>query len=102
MTDYEKLVSASEALNQYVTNPINSQYISLALNEKYKEMIRTYNINNEGHIRNYIILYYYERRNKNKDNEDKDDNYEVQYMEDYDEGGIELEDMTPNGKLIKK
>lgn len=35
--DYEKLVSASEALNQYVTNPINSQYISLALNEKYNK-----------------------------------------------------------------
>ena len=65
-------------------------------------MIRPYNINNEVPIRNYISLYYYERRNKNKDNEDKDDNYEVQYMEDYDEGGIELEDMTPNGKLIKK
>lgn len=35
--DYEKLVAASEALNQYVTNPINSQYISLELNEKYKK-----------------------------------------------------------------
>ena len=35
--DYEKLVSASEALNNYVTNPINSQYISLTLNEKYKK-----------------------------------------------------------------
>lgn len=35
--DYEKLVSASEALNQYVTNPINSQYISLELNEKYNK-----------------------------------------------------------------
>ena len=35
--DYEKLVSVSEALNQYVTNPINSQYISLELNEKYNK-----------------------------------------------------------------
>lgn len=35
--DYEKLVEVSEALNKYVTNPINSQYISLALNEKYKK-----------------------------------------------------------------
>ena len=35
--DYEKLVQTSEALNTYVSNPINSQYITLKLNEKYKK-----------------------------------------------------------------
>ena len=88
--------------NKYWWEKKNKKNLTKIKNEKDKEMIRPYNINNEVPIRNYISLYYYERRNKNKDNEDKDDNYEVQYMEDYDEGGIELEDMTPNGKLIKK
>ena len=63
-------------------------------------MIRPYNINNEVPIRNYISLYYYERRNKNKDNEDKDDNYEVQYIEDYDEDVIELDYIGTNSNLI--
>ncbi len=35
--DYERLVELSEGLNNYVTNPINAQYISLELNEKYKK-----------------------------------------------------------------
>ncbi len=35
--DYEKLVEVSEALNNYMSNPINSQYISLELNAKYKK-----------------------------------------------------------------
>ncbi len=33
--DYEKLVETSEALNSYVSNPVNSQYITLVLNDKY-------------------------------------------------------------------
>ena len=64
-------------------------------------MVRPYNINNEVPIRNYINLYYYERRNKIKDSDYKDDIYETQFMDDYDGDGIELEDMTPNGKLIQ-
>lgn len=34
--DHEKLVEIAQALNSYVSNPINSQYITLKLNEKYK------------------------------------------------------------------
>ena len=71
-------------------------------NEKSKESVKPYDLNNEVPIRNYISLYYYERRNKIKDEEKIDENNDIQYMEDYDDGGIELDDLTLNENLIKK
>ena len=87
--------------NKYWWEKKNKKNLNRIKNEKSKEMVRPYNINNEVPIRNYINLYYYERRNKIKDSDYKDDIYETQFMDDYDGDGIELEDMTPNGKLIQ-
>lgn len=33
--NHEELVECCEKLNKYVSNPINSQYITLVLNDKY-------------------------------------------------------------------
>ena len=65
--------------------------------EKSKELIKPYNINMEIPIRKYITLYYYERRNKIKINEEKEDNH---FVDDIEDDTIELEDMSPSGKLI--
>ena len=75
----------------------NKKNLARIKNIETKEMTRPYDIINEIPIRNYINLYHYERRNKIKDEE----NIEI-YEKDYEEGDIELDDMTPNGKLIKK
>ena len=84
--------------NKYWWEKKNKKIISRIKNEKNKENVRPYNINNEVPIRNYINLYYYERRNIIKD--DYDDKYNNKYMDDFDDG-IELEEMTPEGKLIQ-
>ena len=85
----------------------NEKNLAKIKNEKLKEMTKPYDydINNEIPIRKYINLYYYERRNKMnkiKEEENDDDNNEIQYIEDNDEGGIELEELALNTNLIKK
>ena len=80
----------------------NKKNLAKIKNEKIKEMVKPYEINSEIPIRNYINLYYYERRNKIKDEEQEDENNEMQYFEDNDEGGIELEDLNLYSNLIKK
>ena len=88
--------------NKYWWEKKNKKNIAKIKNEKSKESVKPYDLNNEVPIRNYISLYYYERRNKIKDEEKIDENNDMQYMEDYDDGGIELDDLTLNENLIKK
>ena len=70
-------------------------------NEKNKEMVKPYKIETEVPIRKYINLYYHERRNKIK-NDNGDENDDMYFADNNEDDAIELEDMTPNGKLIQK
>ena len=54
-----------------------------------------FNLKEEIPISNYIKLYYSERRKKLQIK-----NNNTNLIDDYDEDGIELEDMTPSGKII--
>ena len=87
--------------NKYWWEKKNKKNLAIIKNEKSKEMVKPYNINNEVPIRNYINLYYYERRNKIKGDDNKDDNDEVQNFDDFNEELIELEDIAPKEKLIQ-
>ena len=69
--------------------------------EKSKEMIKPYNINLEVPIRKYLNLYYYERRNKIKKDEDNI-NGDIHFGDDIEDDAIELDDLSPTGKLIQK
>ena len=83
--------------NKYWWEKKNKKNLLRIKNIEIKEKTRPYDIINEIPIKNYINLYHYERRNKIKNEE----NIEI-YEKEYDEGEIELDDMTPSGKLIKK
>ena len=87
--------------NKYWWEKKNKKNSARIKNEKSKENVRPYNINNEVPIRNYINLYYYERRNKIKAIDNKDDIDETQFFDDGNGDIIELEDMNPNEKLIQ-
>ena len=82
--------------NKYWWEKKNKKNLAKINDEKNKEIVRPYNIENEIPIRNYINLYYYERRNKIKDNNKKDKSI----FEDYDGDEIELDDLAPNSNLI--
>ena len=82
--------------NKYWWERKNKKNLAKINDEKNKEIVRPYNIDNEIPIRNYINLYYYERRNKIKDNNKKDKSI----FEDYDGDEIELDDLAPNSNLI--
>ena len=88
-----------EIANKFWWERKNKKYKELIKNERKKGTERPYNIKNEVSIRNYINLYYHERRNKLKINEDL---MNENFIDDNEDDAIELEDMTPNGKVIKK
>jgi hypothetical protein len=67
--------------------------------EKKKGIEKPYNINNEVAIREYINIYYHERRNKMKDK--IKENGDLYFIDDEDDG-IELDDMTPGGQILNK
>jgi cation-transporting ATPase 13A3/4/5 len=67
--------------------------------EKKKGIEMPYNINNEIAIREYINIYYHERRNKMKDK--IKENGDLYFIEDEDDV-IELDDMTPGGQILNK
>ena len=90
-----------EIANKYWWDRKTRKYKEKIKNEKNKEMVKPYKIDTEVPIRKYINLYYYERRNKIKNNEgnESEDLYFADYNED---NGIELEDMTNNEIHIEK
>ena len=92
-----------EIANNYWWEKKNKKILAKIKNEKSKGKVSPYNIHSEIPIRNYISLYYYERRNKMKGNNKNNDLDEGHYMDDYegDELEFELEEITPNDKLIQ-
>ena len=67
--------------------------------EKKKGIEKPYNIKYEVAIRDYINIYYHERRNKMKDK--IKENGDLYFIDDEDDG-IELDDMTPGGQILIK
>jgi hypothetical protein len=86
-----------EIANKFWWKRKMQKYKEKIKNEKNKEIVK-YNIDTEIPIRKYINLYYYERRNKKMNEEEKD----LYFIDDNEDEGIELEDMTPNGNVIRK
>ena len=86
-----------EIANKFWWKRKMQKYKDKIKNEKNKEIVK-YNIDTEIPIRKYINLYYYERRNKKMNEEEKD----LYFIDDNEDEGIELEDMSPNGNVIRK
>ena len=86
-----------EIANKFWWKRKMQKYKEKIKNEKNKEIVK-YNIDTEIPIRKYINLYYYERRNKKMNEEEKD----LYFIDDNEDEGIELEDMSPNGNVIRK
>ena len=89
-----------EIANKFWWKKKINKYKERIINEKNKEMIKTYNVDKEIPIRKYINLYYHERRNKKKNEEEE--NEDMYFVDDNEDDGIELEDLSPNGDIIKK
>ncbi len=89
-----------EIAKNYWWNKKAKKYKEKIKKEKSKEITKSFNnIEGEVPIRQYINLYYYERRKKIKNEED---NKDINFKDDNEDDAIELEDMAPNGKSVIK